>query len=431
MNKKKITISNRTNPLKIEKIKGFGTLCIYQLKASKYWWARMYLKGKIIRQTTKVWIDDDKKKAIEKAKQIYFEKQDFVINNEPITKSTGFALIASKLEKENEARFKRKQIAETKITQDKYRLKNDLLPFFKKYQISDIDYSVIEEYFSTINNKSSRKDNPLHTNTLKLHLSHIQQILKLAIKLGVIKSLPVFPSFKTKDEPRSSFSTAEYAKLHRTLASRIGQIQKVKDKNDKLIRNVELTQELYDLMIFMTNTFIRPTDIKVLKHSHIDIVRTKNLYLRLNHPTTKSHSNPVVSLEKAVEIYENIVKRQNISKEYSKDGYVFVPEYDNRNTALRHLQRQFNYLLEITKLKIDGLGNVRTLYSLRHSALMFRLLESQDLDLLTLARNARTSPEMLDRFYLKHYQPEMGIEKIQSQKNPKLQKKKYNNETPL
>ena len=431
MNKKKTTTSNRTNPLKIEKIKGFGTLCIYQLKASKYWWARMYLKGKIIRQTTKVWIDDDKKKAIEKAKQIYFEKQDFVINNEPITKSTGFALIASKLEKENEARFKRKQIAETKITQDKYRLKNDLLPFFKKYQISDIDYSVIEEYFSTINNKSSRKDNPLHTNTLKLHLSHIQQILKLAIKLGVIKSLPVFPSFKTKDEPRSSFSTAEYAKLHRTLASRIGQIQKIKDKNDKLIRNVELTQELYDLMIFMTNTFIRPTDIKVLKHSHIDIVRTKNLYLRLNHPTTKSHSNPVVSLEKAVEIYENIVSRQKISKEYSKDGYVFVPKFDNRNTALRHLQRQFNYLLEITKLKIDGLGNVRTLYSLRHSALMFRLLESQDLDLLTLARNARTSPEMLDRFYLKHYQPEMGIEKIQSQKNPKLQKKKYNNETPL
>jgi len=431
LNKKKTTTSNRTNPLKIEKIKGFGTLCIYQLKASKYWWARMYLKGKIIRQTTKVWIDDDKKKAIEKAKQIYFEKQDFVINNEPITKSTGFALIASKLEKENEARFKRKQIAETKITQDKYRLKNDLLPFFKKYQISDIDYSVIEEYFSTINNKSSRKDNPLHTNTLKLHLSHIQQILKLAIKLGVIKSLPVFPSFKTKDEPRSSFSTAEYAKLHRTLASRIGQIQKIKDKNDKLIRNVELTQELYDLMIFMTNTFIRPTDIKVLKHSHIDIVRTKNLYLRLNHPTTKSHSNPVVSLEKAVEIYENIVSRQKISKEYSKDGYVFVPKFDNRNTALRHLQRQFNYLLEITKLKIDGLGNVRTLYSLRHSALMFRLLESQDLDLLTLARNARTSPEMLDRFYLKHYQPEMGIEKIQSQKNPKLQKKKYNNETPL
>ena len=431
MNKKKTTTSNRTNPLKIEKIKGFGTLCIYQLKASKYWWARMYLKGKIIRQTTKVWIDDDKKKAIEKAKQIYFEKQDFVINNEPITKSTGFSLIASKLEKENEARFKRKQIAETKITQDKYRLKNDLLPFFKKYQISDIDYSVIEEYFSTINNKSSRKDNPLHTNTLKLHLSHIQQILKLAIKLGVIKSLPVFPSFKTKDEPRSSFSTAEYAKLHRTLASRIGQIQKIKDKNDKLIRNVELTQELYYLMIFMTNTFIRPTDIKVLKHSHIDIVRTKNLYLRLNHPTTKSHSNPVVSLEKAVEIYENIVSRQKISKEYSKDGYVFVPKFDNRNTALRHLQRQFNYLLEITKLKIDGLGNVRTLYSLRHSALMFRLLESQDLDLLTLARNARTSPEMLDRFYLKHYQPEMGIEKIQSQKNPKLQKKKYNNETPL
>jgi hypothetical protein len=49
---------------------------------------------------------------------------------------------------------------------------------------------------------------------------------------------------------------------------------------------------------------------------------------------------------------------------------------------------------------------------------MFRLIESQGLDLLTLARNARTSVEMIDRFYAKHLLAEMNVEKLQSQRSP-------------
>ena len=55
-----------------------------------------------------------------------------------------------------------------------------------------------------------------------------------------------------------------------------------------------------------------------------------------------------------------------------------------------------------------------TLYSLRHTAIMFRLTKSQGLDVLSLARNARTSVEMIDQFYAKRLTAEMNIEKIQS-----------------
>ena len=114
--------------------------------------------------------------------------------------------------------------------------------------------------------------------------------------------------------------------------------------------------------------------------------------------------------------------RQKKEKTYKSNGYVFMPEYENRTYGLRQLQRQFNFLLETTNLKFDSQEKERTLYSLRHSALMLRCIESENLDLLTLARNARTSPEMLNRFYLKYLTPEMNIDKLQSQKNPKLKK---------
>jgi hypothetical protein len=42
-----------------------------------------------------------------------------------------------------------------------------------------------------------------------------------------------------------------------------------------------------------------------------------------------------------------------------------------------------------------------TLYSLRHTAIMFRLTIGQ-VDTLSLARNARTSQAMIDKFYAAH-----------------------------
>jgi hypothetical protein len=62
---------------------------------------------------------------------------------------------------------------------------------------------------------------------------------------------------------------------------------------------------------------------------------------------------------------------------------------------------------------------------------MFRLTMG-DLDLLTLARNARTSVEMIERFYANHLTPEMNVAKIQSmrQKPTQPQAQKEPTQTP-
>ena len=57
-----------------------------------------------------------------------------------------------------------------------------------------------------------------------------------------------------------------------------------------------------------------------------------------------------------------------------------------------------------------GVGQHRTLYSLRHSAMTFRLLYGRKVDLLTLAKNARTSVEMVERFYSSNLDAEMNID---------------------
>jgi hypothetical protein len=47
---------------------------------------------------------------------------------------------------------------------------------------------------------------------------------------------------------------------------------------------------------------------------------------------------------------------------------------------------------------------------------MFRLLYGQGIDLLTLARNSRTSVQMIEQFYASNLTAEMNIQLLQSKR---------------
>ncbi len=51
-------------------------------------------------------------------------------------------------------------------------------------------------------------------------------------------------------------------------------------------------------------------------------------------------------------------------------------------------------------LKFDRAGNRRTAYSLRHTYICMRLMEGADI--YQIAKNCRTSVEMIEKFYASH-----------------------------
>ena len=60
----------------------------------------------------------------------------------------------------------------------------------------------------------------------------------------------------------------------------------------------------------------------------------------------------------------------------------------------------FNGILRRSGLKLDRNGNKRTAYSLRHTYICMRLMEGADI--YQIAKNCRTSVEMIDKFYAAH-----------------------------
>jgi hypothetical protein len=95
---------------------------------------------------------------------------------------------------------------------------------------------------------------------------------------------------------------------------------------------------------------------------------------------------------------------------------LFLPQHKDRDHALKILSVMFSWVLEDLGLKQNTHGGNRTLYSLRHSAITFRLLYGSGIDLLTLARNARTSVDMIQRFYASTVQPEQNIRMLHSKR---------------
>jgi hypothetical protein len=124
-----------------------------------------------------------------------------------------------------------------------------------------------------------------------------------------------------------------------------------------------------------------------------------------------------------VRVYQRMCERRlktlGEGAQIPANEYVFMPDAASRNDAMKKLQRQFEVVLEMTSLRRSSNDEIRSLYSLRHSSIMFRLLYGRAIDTLTLARNARTSPEMIDRFYAAPLQGEMNIEMLQSRRNPR------------
>ena len=82
------------------------------------------------------------------------------------------------------------------------------------------------------------------------------------------------------------------------------------------------------------------------------------------------------------------------------DDYLFQPQHLNRVTAHRNLARQFDIILEAANLKIGDKGINRSIYSMRHTSLLFAAKRNTSISRDALASNARTSTLMLEKHYL-------------------------------
>jgi hypothetical protein len=374
-------------------------LAVYKVRASPYYRVRIWIPSehryivKSTKETSRMAAIHSADEFLEKLKQSKFI--------DAIPKSRLFSTFADLLIDRQRQLAADGQIHPRQAKNDEALLLNGggLVPFFGKRDVATIKTSDLKAYMEKIRVGRARKYAP---STLNKKVAAFRKVLKIALEQEVIQSLPDTPTAGREDNPRPFFKFAPLVSKERDEYQMLLKGAKDLAKSNVVVRGVPITEELYDFILFMVHSFLRPTESEVFALKHRDVsVATDPDRLILTIAEGKTGYRHINTMQASVSVFSRIQRR---FPKHMPDDYLFLPAYKNRRTAIQVINKQFNRLLSTVEIKRDPITNQKhTVYSLRHTAICMRLIKSEGrINIFNLAKTAGTSVEQIERFYARN-----------------------------
>jgi integrase len=379
-----------------------GKAYLYRRNDSQLWQAAAYLKGRNYRNSTQ---ETQLRHAIKAAEDWYFHLLGLnSVGQLPQKKEITFREVADQFMKEYSVMTEGQRSPRWVAGHD-IRLRVHLLPFFGDMPISKVTVSKAQEYRvhrmtpQTAKNPEA-KDNRPHPagrlpapKTIHNEIVTLRQVLKTAERHGWITFVPNLSApFRGsgKVSHRPWFSPAEYKTLYEATRD-----------NAKNAREQDRwsAEQLHDYVLFLGNTGLRPDEVKNLQHRDVEIVKDKatDQEILVIEVRGKRGIGFCKSTAGAVLPYRRLLKRAKpLAAGQTEPSY---PEQTDFLFPSNH-STMFDKLLTDNNLKRDRDGKARTSYSLRHTYICMRLLEGADI--YQVAKNCRTSVEMIEKHYAAH-----------------------------
>jgi integrase len=360
-----------------------GKLHLYKRDNSRYWQASTYLAGKNRRVSTK---QDSFAHAKDIAEDWFLDLKVRARAGE-LKSGPTFEKAAETFLYEYEALTQGERNPQYVKTQ-RDRLRLHIIPFFQDKLLCEITPGLVQEYriHRTKNGRKTKANpegKPPSRSSMHQEIVALRQVLKCANRHGWLPFLPDLSApYKASGKivHRGWFSPEEYKQLYTATRRRA---QKPLKK-----RFTWECQQLHDFVLFMGNTGLRPDEALRLEYRDVEIVQdeaTGETILEIE-VRGKRGVGYCKSMPGAVHPLRRLKKRNN-------------PQPNDR--LFPKFQRElFNNILEEEGLKVDRDGNQRTAYSLRHTYICLRLMEGADI--YQIAKNCRTSVEMIEKYYASH-----------------------------
>ncbi len=356
-----------------------GKVHVYRRDNSSRWQCATYLAGKNRRVSTK---EDSLAKAKDFAEDWYLELRGKARNGEIRDEKT-FREAAVQFEREYQIITEGQRNAEY-VLGHSTRLRLHLVPFFGDMGLSEITPGQIQEYRIHRHEEAVKEyGKPPARSTMHQEIVVLRQTLKAAVRHRWLDRLPDLSEpyrASGKISHRAWFSPEEYKKLYDATRRRA--------RNPKNPRYKWESEQLHDYVLFMANTGLRPDEANHLEYRDVKIVEdegSKETILEIE-VRGKRGVGYCKSTSGAVKPFQRLVER---NKPQPTD--VIFPK--------THRQL-FNTILDEEGLKKDREGQPRTAYSLRHTYICLRLMEGADI--YQIAKNCRTSVEMIEKYYASH-----------------------------
>jgi len=270
-----------------------------------------------------------------------------------------------------------------------------LMKWFDQNDVRKITTRDFNDYMDHLT--KTRPD--LSSSTKNTIMASLRNVLKMARDEAAIDTIIDTPRARLRDNPRPFFRFFPLVSRKDDVYKKVLETAKQMVKEGVILRGIPVSDELYDIILFLTHSFVRPTVSELYAIKHNDVTAAQNpkrlIVVVRNGKTGFRAAN---TMPGAVAVYERIRKR---NPNASGEDYIFLPQYKNRRTASGMIRMQFRELLARAKIEDDPIsGMPHSVYSLRHTAICMRLILSEGkVNIFNLAKNAGTSVEQIERFY--------------------------------
>jgi integrase len=380
-----------------------GKVHVYRRDNSSRWQCATYLAGKNRRVSTK---EDGLAKAKDFAEDWFLELRGKARSGE-ITNEKTFREAAVQFEREYQIITEGQRNAEY-VEGHSTRLRLHLLPFFGDMGLSEITPGQVQEYRIHRHEEAVKEHGkPPARSTMHQEIVVLRQTLKAAVRHRWLDRLPDLTEpyrASGKVSHRAWFSPEEYKKLYEATRRRAHAPKNPRYKWE--------SEQLHDYVLFMANTGLRPDEANHLEYRDVKIVddQGSNETILEIEVRGKRGVGYCKSTSGAVRPFQRLVERNK-------------PQPTDLIFEKTHRQL-FNTILDEEGLKKDREGQPRTAYSLRHTYICLRLMEGADI--YQIAKNCRTSVEMIEKYYASHLKNSLDAAAINIRR-PKTKKK---NEPP-
>ena len=354
-----------------------GNVQLFRRPRSKFWQARASFNGRQITYSTK---EESLAKAKDVAEDWFLTLKGKAARGEIKTGKT-FKEAAERYIDEFEI-VTQGERSPLYVAGHRRRLSLYLIPFFGSKVLGEITSGMIQDY-RIHRMKNGRDGKPPSRSTLHQELVCFRQALKFANRHGWMPALPDMSApyrASSKVSHRAWFSPDEYKRLYEAARDRA--------KNPKKERWRSACEDLLDYILFQVNTGLRPDETKRLQVRDIEIAEDGPDRERILHIAVRGKRGTgwAKSMPGAVLPFIRM-----------KDRHKLGPT----DLVFPTIQRDLvTTLLAALEMKKDREGNARTTYSLRHTYISLRLLEGADI--YQIAKNCRTSVEMIEKYYASH-----------------------------
>jgi integrase len=392
-----------------------GKVHVYKRPNSSHWQCSSYLAGKNRRTSTK---EDSLSKAKEIAEDWYLQLRGKLRTGEIKNEKTFRE--ASELFLREYDIITQGQRSKDYLKGQHWRSTVHLVPFFGHLGLSEITAGKIQDYRIHRHEEAMvKRGKPPAHNTMHQELVALRQTLKTAIRHGWLDHLPDLSEpyrSSPKISHRAWFSPEEYKKLYEATRKRAHEPKQARYKWE--------SEQLHDYVLFSANTGLRPDEARRLQFRDVTIVEDEALGQTILEIEVRGKRGVgyCKSMPGAVRPFERLRSRlrparadhtreegrgpntvKNGSEEWRLPGPtdIIFPKW----------QRElFKTILDEENLRSDREGRPRTAYSLRHTYICFRLMEGADI--YQIAKNCRTSVEMIEKYYAAHIKTQLDAAAI-------------------